>query len=195
MHPSDEVNRILALSEGERFFELSLDMLAIAGYDGYFKRVNPAWEASLGWTPAELMAVPYLDFVHPADRSNTILEARRISEDEQQCLRFENRYRCKDGSYRWLYWSSSPFPSERLMYAVAKDITARKEAEIALVEALAEVRELSGLLPICAWCKKVRDDQGYWGKIEDYVEGRTKAQFTHSICPDCRAGVLGEELP
>lgn len=193
MRSSVEVNHLLALSEAERFFELSLDMLAIVGYDGYFKRLNPAWEASLGWTRTELMAVPYLDFVHPADRDSTTLEAQRISEEGHPCLRFENRYRCKDGSYRWLYWSSSPFPSERLRYAVAKDITARKEAEIALVEALAEVHELSGLLPICAWCKKVRDDHGYWGKIEDYIEGRTKAQFTHSICPDCKARALGEE--
>lgn len=193
MRSSVEVNRLLALNEGERFFELSLDMLAIVGYDGYFKRLNPAWETSLGWTRAELMAVPYLDFVHPADRDLTTLEAQRISEKEHPCLQFENRYRCKDGSYRWLYWSSNPFPSEQVRFAVAKDITLRKEAEIALVKALAEVQELSGLLPICAWCKKVRDDRGYWGKIEEFVMGRTKAQFTHSICPDCRTRILREE--
>jgi hypothetical protein len=62
-----------------------------------------------------------------------------------------------------------------------------------LAAALENVRTLSGLLPICAWCKRVRDDQGYWSKVEEYITARTEAEFTHGICPDCYAKVQREE--
>jgi PAS domain S-box-containing protein len=113
--------------ELNRFFALSLDMLCVAGFDGYFKRVNPAWERALGYTAEELLARPYLDFVHPDDRMQTVSEADRLSLGGQ-VLAFENRYRAKDGSYRWLEWAAVPFPGEQTIYAAARDITERKEA-------------------------------------------------------------------
>ena len=67
-----------------------------------------------------------------------------------------------------------------------------QEARLQLAEALSEVRELKGLLPICAWCKKVRDDRGYWSGIENYISARTRASFTHSICPACRGNQMGD---
>src|SRR6202020_2834386 len=87
------------------YFTLSLDLLCIAGTDGYFKRLNAAWEKTLGFTEAELLAAPYMDFVHPDDRALTLAAAGRIVAGAPlgQC---ENRYRCKDGSYRWLLWKS-----------------------------------------------------------------------------------------
>jgi PAS domain S-box-containing protein len=122
------MERKRAEEELARFFALSLDMLCVAGFDGYFKRMNPAWERVLGYTNDELVGRPYLDFVHPDDRTSTATAADTLA-DGAQVLRFENRYRAKDGTYRWLEWASVPYPSEQTIYAAARDITDRKEAK------------------------------------------------------------------
>jgi PAS domain S-box-containing protein len=124
----------------EEFFTLSLDLLCVAGTDGYLKRVNPAWERTLGWSQAELTDRPYLDLVHPEDRERTAHEARRL-ERELETVAFENRYRCKDGTYKWLLWKSQAVPERGLIYAVARDITDRKDAEQVLAQTVnGEVR-------------------------------------------------------
>jgi PAS domain S-box-containing protein len=117
-----------AQEELARFFALSLDMLCVAGFDGYFKRVNPAWENVLGYTAAELLSRPYLDFVHPDDRAATRVEAKRLA-DGLPVMYFENRYFHKDGTIRWLLWASASFPDEQLIYGAARDITEHKAAE------------------------------------------------------------------
>jgi PAS domain S-box-containing protein len=104
-------------------------LLCIAGFDGYFKRVNPAWRRTLGYSDEELMSRPYMDFVHPDDREATIVEARKQSEQGQEVIYFENRYLHKDGTLRWLLWTSTPFPEQQVVYAAARDITERKAAE------------------------------------------------------------------
>jgi len=114
--------------ELDRFFTLSLDLLCVAGFDGYFKRLNPAWERVLGYTTDELLARPYVEFVHPDDRTTTTTVAGRLS-GGGQVLAFENRYRARDGTYRWLEWNSVPYASEQTIYAAARDITDRKDAQ------------------------------------------------------------------
>lgn len=109
-----------------RFFTLSIDMLCIAGFDGYFKRLNPAWERVLGYTVEELTARPFLDFVHPDDRPATLMESAKIAKGGR-AISFENRYRAKDGSYRWLLWNATPHEEQELIYATARDITERKK--------------------------------------------------------------------
>lgn len=127
--------------ELRRLFDLSLDMLCIAGMDGYFKRLNPAWTRTLGYTPDELLARPYLDFVHPDDREATLAAASQLSEG-RPIISFENRYRCKDGSYVWLLWNTAAVQEEGLLYAAARDITRRKHAEAELEEKTAELAQM-----------------------------------------------------
>ncbi len=121
----------------DRFFTLSLDLLVTSGFDGYFQRLNPAWEATLGWTCEEMMATPFIDFVHPEDRESSLAETRRLSEG-RETIRFENRYRCKDGSYKPLVWTARPDVDRQLLYATARDVTESKKAQRELIEAKEE---------------------------------------------------------
>ena len=112
----------------KHFFDSSDDMLCIAGLDGYFKLINPAFERMLGYSREELFSKPFYEFVHPDDREENISEVRGISEGGK--LTFcDHRYICKDGSYKWLAWTSHTDIDEGLVYAVAKDITETKELE------------------------------------------------------------------
>jgi len=356
---SHRVDQNQAEDERSRFFALSPDLLCIAGFDGYFKHLNSIWQPALGYTNGELLSQPYMAFVHPEDQDSTLGEARKLA-DGHAVQAFENRYRCKDGSYRWLVWNAIPLIDQQLIYATARDITQQKRTDrrraaqyavarvlaesvtlleaapkllqavcenvdwqlgafwivdkqasllrcvdiwaapmfnpkefaagtrtmtfpsgtglpgrvwesrkpswihdimldtnfprlpfapssglhgafafpilladevtgvieffsrevrppdedllkmmyslgsqigqsighkhveeekekliLELQEALANVKTLSGLLPICATCKNVRDDKGYWRRIEDYISARSHTEFSHGICTDC----------
>jgi PAS domain S-box-containing protein len=115
-----------ARQELDGFFDLSLDLLCIADMDGRFKRINPAWTNTLGWSVEELMAVPYLEFVHPDDRASVMNEAAMLAAGGTT-VKFETRYRCKDGSYRWLNWKATGLPDRGVIYAAARDVTQRKK--------------------------------------------------------------------
>ena len=159
-----ELTRVAAEQERDRFFDLSVDLLAIANFDGYFLRLNPAWEKTLGFTATELMAQPYLDLVHPDDLATTPAAAQRLSTG-QIAIRFENRYRCKDGSYRCLSWSSRPYDERNLVYIVAHDITERKRDE----ELLRQSEELTRrILESNRDCIKVMDLAGRLIYMNDY---------------------------
>jgi PAS domain S-box-containing protein len=130
---AESAERKQADQQRARFFALSLDLMCIAGFDGYFKQLNPAWEKSLGWTTEELQAKPWVEFLHPDDVAPTLASAQKIIAGEV-VLFHENRYRCKDGSYRWLQWTGQEIVGEHLIYAMARDITDRKQGEEALRE-------------------------------------------------------------
>jgi PAS domain S-box-containing protein len=120
--------RARAEEERDRFFDMSVEMLCVAGFDGWFKHLNPSWEKVLGWTAAELMSRPFTEFVHPEDRTPTSSERQRLSTGEVT-MDFENRYLAKDGTYRWLSWRSVAVPEHGLIYAVARDIQEQKRIE------------------------------------------------------------------
>lgn len=123
-----------------RFFTQSLEMLATANTAGYFVDLNPVWEKVLGYTIAELKAAPFLDFVHPDDREPTITVATRIYSGEGDIVDFTNRYRCKNGEYKWLQWVASAVREGQggLTYACARDISSHKQALVELEHALAD---------------------------------------------------------
>ncbi|MDQ3336643.1 MAG: PAS domain S-box protein [Myxococcota bacterium] len=115
----------------QRFFALSLDMLCIAGLDGLFQSVSPSWTKILGWSAEELCAAPWLDFVHPDDVQATLDAGRKLGAGATVTT-FANRYRCRDGAYRWLDWQAVPYMEQGLIYAVARDVTEQHHAQEAL---------------------------------------------------------------
>lgn len=176
----------------ERFVALSIDMLCVLGFDGYFRKLSPSWERTLGFTAEEMKARPFIEFVHPDDRAGTLNQNGDVR-GGGQARSFENRYLCKDGSFRWLLWNATPDPETRVIYAVARDVTARKVAEMErellvaeLQTALAEVNALRDILPMCSYCRRIRDDDQYWHSVESYIFHHTSTRFSHGICPDCR---------
>jgi len=131
---TENTARKRATEERNRFFALSRDMLCTLGYDGYYKNLNPAWEKTLGFTTAEILATPFIEFVHPDDRQATLAAAENIASGTE-LVGFENRYRCKDGSYRVFLWSATRAVEDQLIYGAARDITESKNAEAALLKA------------------------------------------------------------
>jgi diguanylate cyclase (GGDEF)-like protein/PAS domain S-box-containing protein len=126
-----------------RHFELARDLLCTASFDGYLLQLNGAWEQCLGWAPEELRAHPFLTFVHPDDRASTIEQTTRLLHGELT-ESFTNRYRTKEGGWRWIEWSSQADLERRLIYAAARDVTERHEAEERLRH-LADHDSLSGV--------------------------------------------------
>ncbi|MEI7893466.1 MAG: PAS domain S-box protein [Myxococcales bacterium] len=125
--------------ELDRFFNEVAALLAIATSDGHFRRLSLAWERTLGYTVEELTRCSFLEFVHPDDVAGTMSALSHLSE-QQVVVDFVNRYRCKDGSYRWLEWHA--VPSGVLIYTAASDITKRKQAEEAAHRSHRELRAL-----------------------------------------------------
>jgi PAS domain S-box-containing protein len=132
------------LRQTDLIFEKSLDMICMAGFDGYFKVLNPAWSKILGWSDMELLSKPWIEFVHPNDRVSTA-NARANLIGGQEVFQFENRYICKDGSARWLSWNSFPYPKENMIFAVARDITEQKEADEKVAAANEKIRVVGSL--------------------------------------------------
>jgi PAS domain S-box-containing protein len=122
------IERKRASDDLHRFFRLSLDLFCVASFDGYFVRVNPAWQTMLGFSEEELRSTPFMEFIHPDDRAPSTGALSALSTGAQ-LIDFENRYRTKDGSYKWVQWFAAPFLKQGVVYAVGRDITDRKAAE------------------------------------------------------------------
>jgi PAS domain S-box-containing protein len=157
----------------DQFFDLSLDMLCIAGTDGYFKQLNHAWERTLGFSRAELCAHPFMDFIHPDDRQPTHAAVARLTSG-QPVINFENRYRHRDGDYRWLVWTCSAFGKDHsLICGVARDITEQKQAELALRTSekrfRAMVENAGAGITVCDRHGQLTDCNGVWIEMMGYT--------------------------
>ncbi|HBL59430.1 MAG TPA: PAS domain-containing protein [Cyanobacteria bacterium UBA8803] len=119
--------------ERDRFWELSPDLMCVIGLDGYFQRVNPTFEKTLCYNNQELLSQPFLSFIHPEDQPATLTQWQKLANNTPS-IDFENRFRCKDGSYRWLLWNSLLLAEEGVVQAIARDITKSKQAKASLLE-------------------------------------------------------------
>jgi PAS domain S-box-containing protein len=145
----ESAGRQHAEEELGRLFDLSLDLVCVVDFDGRLRRLNPAWGAVLGHWEDGALATPLLDFVHPDDRPATGQQVRHLLEGDGKGS-FENRMRCRDGSYRWVHWNAAPLPGQRLFFATGRDVTEWKrvtgELEQAKVAAEAASRAKSQFL-------------------------------------------------
>jgi PAS domain S-box-containing protein len=193
------VRRARAQRELDRIFTLSPDVIAVADFDGHFTRLNPAAEQVLGYTRDELLRRPYLDFVHPDDRERTVAEAGAI-EGGKATLSFENRYIRKDGSTRVLDWTSTPIVEDRAMYAVARDVTERRQAESELARLAGEqaaLRRVATLVargvPAAEVFSAVADEVARLLEAQATTIGRLEPDGTMVIVAS--SGTAHDELP
>lgn len=144
---ADVTARVEAEEERDRLFNVSLDLLAVGGFDGFLQQVNPAWVRVLGWSRDDLMSRAVIEFIHPEDQDLTAAAYRALAED-RVVADLGTRFRCRDGSYRWLSWSSFPYPDRRLVFSVVRDITEQKDAERRLLDYQDRLRALSAQLAV-----------------------------------------------
>ncbi|HEY9837701.1 MAG TPA: PAS domain S-box protein [Vampirovibrionales bacterium] len=145
--PERSGESVHSTEEKQGFFDLSLDLFCTLSFDGYFRSLNPAWEKKLGFTPTELRSQSFIEFVHPQDHQSTLTEFVKLL---QGCntYSFENRYRCKNGDYRWLLWSAFLGRDRQCIYAIAHDITERKYAELEAERSYEETRTFLNQLEV-----------------------------------------------
>ena len=131
----DITEQTAASERVKRIYDTSLDLLGVATFDGYFKNLNPAWEDVLGYTIEELEAQPFVTFMHPDDLAKLMAEVEASASDVEEVTTisaYENRYRHKNGSYRWLSWNVVTYPEEEVVYFSARDITEQKSSRLQL---------------------------------------------------------------
>ncbi|PSF37924.1 hypothetical protein C7H19_08080 [Aphanothece hegewaldii CCALA 016] len=147
--------------ERERFLAVGSDLQVITGNNGYFQWVSPSFERFLGWTVDEMLSRPWTDFVHPDDINPSLEEADNLFSGNET-FAFENRYRHKDGSYRWLLWNAQPYPEEQVIYGAAIDITDRKQVSLALRDSQERISLAINNAGMATWDINLQTEQAIW---------------------------------
>lgn len=199
--------RLAASEEGFRsLVEGSAEIITVIAPDGTVLYDSPAVARTLGYSAEERVGTSILDYVHPDDVS-TVGDALRDQPMPPPVVEVRGRH--KDGSWRVFHCRAHPTEVDGVLtklIVTTTDITARKDAEVereALVRereslirererALDQVKRLSGLLPICAKCKRTRDDKGYWEQLDEYLAKHSDIQISHGICPTCARELYGD---
>jgi PAS domain S-box-containing protein len=197
-HKSVNPSATEAQRDFERFFNLIPDLACIVSTDGYFKKVNPAWETTLGYTHEEVMSTPMLDFIHPDDLERTLSEIAKQGR-EYRTKHFVNRYRCKDGSYRIFDWRTTFNRDDSTRFGIAKDITEQRLSEESLRESEQRFRVMADNCPTIIW---VTDAAGrtrlanrmcreFFGTTFEQADADQSRLFIH---PDDHASYVGKFL-
>jgi PAS domain S-box-containing protein len=199
--------KVLALEQGEERFRRAFDDapigMSLVSPEGRWLRVNEALCQMLGWSETEMLQSDFQHITHPEDLQKDLGSLMQVLSGEIPSYQMEKRYFHKSGTVVPVNLSVSlvrNLDGEPLYFvSQIENITERKQYETErekligdLQQALAEVKKLSGLLPICASCKKIRDDSGYWNQIETYITKHSSAFFSHGICPQCADKFLKE---
>lgn len=153
------------------FFEFSNELMVLADLQGKFTRVNPAWTAALGWTTKELTSRQYFDFIHPDDLERTIAEAQLLNTGTHQTITFENRYRCRDGSYRWLSWYAKSDLEAGEIVATARDVTQQKEQAEALRVSEERLRLVMDAANDAIWDADLKTGTIWWNEAYNRAFG------------------------
>jgi PAS domain S-box-containing protein len=165
------------IEELDRYFNSSLDLLCIANTSGEFIRLNPEWEKVLGYPISEMEGKQFLDFVHPDDINATIEVSSKL-ENQEEVLSFKNRYRCKDGSFKWIEWRSKPLGHK--LYAVAHDITERKKSEDLLLKSQKYLKEAQQMAFLGNWEWDVVTNSLECSEEVAHIFGFNMQDFTHN---------------
>lgn len=168
--------RTKELSEANIFFKLTRELFTIADFDGYFCHVNPMWTETLGYAPEELLAKPFIEFIHPDDHESTLIASQNLAKGIPVRF-FENRYICKDGSIKWLIWNATADLETRKVYSVAHDITDRRKTEAELENVSDRIDNVAKHLP---------------GVIYQFLRTANGAYSFPYISESCRA-IFGHE--
>jgi len=177
--------------------------VALGATDGQVRWMNRTMLQALGYTEAEVLGVRYLPTFVPEREQAAVAEILGQLLQPGQGTTNRNPVLTKDGRELLVEWRGVPMLDATgavdYFFGLGLDVTARQRAEAErerviaeLQQALAQVKTLSGLLPICASCKKIRTDQGYWMQLEEYISEHSAATFTHGICPECAKKLYGE---
>jgi len=197
----------VAAGRARAIIENSYDLLSELDADGITTWVSPNVREATGFAPEDLVGKPGVEFIHPEDVE---VATEGIAETLATGRRRQHTYRLRrsDGGWIWFEASASTYiddSGQMRILVVSRDVTERQqhleEREGAIrekEEALAQVKMLSGLLPICTHCRKVRDDEGYWRNLETYVSDNSDCMFSHSLCEPCLkehyGHIVGDEV-
>lgn len=189
-----------ALRESEerfrKIFEEGPLGVVLADMERRFVKVNRMMCQILGYTEQELTTLTFMDITHPDEQDASFQNSQKLYRGEVPFYKMEKRYLKKDGEIFWANLTVSMIRDKSglpcFFLGMVEDINERRRAEKErerliqeLQEALAKVKTLSGLIPICAGCKKIRDDKGYWNQLEVYMTEHSDILFSHGLCPDC----------
>ncbi|MHB1294899.1 MAG: PAS domain S-box protein [Anaerolineae bacterium] len=201
----DRAKALEAVRTSERRFrsliENGSEVSVVLDRGGHIRYECPTIKRLFGYEPGELYGASVVDLLHPEDRQAGRSELQHVLDVPRVPSTFVSRMRCKDGGYRSFELVAQNLCADPAISGVVvnvRDVTERQRVEQErehliqeLRESLRKVRTLSGLLPICAACKKIRDDSGYWQAVEVYIRDHSEAELTHSICPDCMKKLYG----
>lgn len=210
---ADDPESVIAAQGGElraskQRLELVVESAGLAWWDQDFRTGEVTrssnWAEMLGFSPAEIDSDlrAWKSLLHPDDLPRVEATARRHEAGETEAFEVEHRMRTQDGRWKWiLNWGKVVERDEEdhplRALGTHLDITRRKQAELdrekligELELALAEIKTLRGIIPICASCKKIRDDKGYWKQLETYLRDHSEARFSHGFCPECADRLL-----